>query len=253
MNTLKSTGKAWDQLEKKVDRLVKTLFEQKVLAGMTVAVTQKGRLLLSKGYGYALVDGTRKRYPMHNSIFRFTPIQAVVGVLLALGLTASPIVSAEVVYVEVNTGGVIVPIGPDVEFISKSIDTLGPRTLVIHYFAECQVPRGHIEYDIVANKSPLAITAKQLPPTHDNLSALCSNDGLSAESALRAASVGTVVACVVPEAGKYVIKVRGHVEGVGPIGPGLVDDQSLVIEERPFSTNVTKCIVELPGGIAPSP
>lgn len=60
MNTLKSTGKAWDQLEKKVDRLVKTLFEQKVLAGMTVAVTKAGQLILSKGYGYALVDGMRK-------------------------------------------------------------------------------------------------------------------------------------------------------------------------------------------------
>lgn len=34
MNTPKSTGKAWDQLEEKVDSLVKALFEPKVLAGM---------------------------------------------------------------------------------------------------------------------------------------------------------------------------------------------------------------------------
>lgn len=60
---LMSTGKAWDQLEEKVESLVKELFEQKVLPGMTVAVTKAGRLLLSKGYGYALVDGTRK-FPM---------------------------------------------------------------------------------------------------------------------------------------------------------------------------------------------
>lgn len=60
MNTPKFTGKAWDQLEEKVDSLVETLMEEKSLPGMTVAVTKGGRLLLSKGYGYALVDGTRK-------------------------------------------------------------------------------------------------------------------------------------------------------------------------------------------------
>ena len=60
MNTPKSTGKAWDQLEEKVDSLVKALFEPKVLAGMTVAVTKAGRLILSKGYGYAFVDGMKK-------------------------------------------------------------------------------------------------------------------------------------------------------------------------------------------------
>jgi hypothetical protein len=194
---------------------------------------------------------------MHNPILRFAPVQAVVSVLLALGLTASPIVSADDVNVEVNTGGIDVPIGtervPDVEFISKSISTPGPRTLVIHYFAECQVPRGHIEYDIVVNKSPLNVTARQVPPTHDDLSALCSNDGVAREHTLRAASVGTVVACVVPSAGDYTIKVRGHVVGHGAVGPGLVDDQSLVIEEHPFSTGVTACISALPGDIAPNP
>ena len=60
MNTLASTGEAWDQLEEKVDSLVKALFDETNFPGMTVAVTKGGRLLLSKGYGYALVDGTRK-------------------------------------------------------------------------------------------------------------------------------------------------------------------------------------------------
>lgn len=60
MNTLKSTGEAWNKLEEKVDSLVEALIEEKSLPGMTVAVTKEGRLLLSKGYGYALVDGTRK-------------------------------------------------------------------------------------------------------------------------------------------------------------------------------------------------
>lgn len=60
MNTLASTGEAWDQLEEKVDSLVEALFEETPFPGMTVAVTKGGRLLLSKGYGYALLDGTRK-------------------------------------------------------------------------------------------------------------------------------------------------------------------------------------------------
>jgi photosystem II stability/assembly factor-like uncharacterized protein len=51
MNTLKSTGEAWDKLEEKVDSLVMALIEEKSLPGMTVAVTKEGRLLLSKGYG----------------------------------------------------------------------------------------------------------------------------------------------------------------------------------------------------------
>jgi len=62
MNTPKS-GDGWNQLEKTVDSLVEALIEEKRLPGMTVAVTKGGRLLLSKGYGYALVDGTRK-FPM---------------------------------------------------------------------------------------------------------------------------------------------------------------------------------------------
>jgi len=60
MSTLQSTGEAWPELEKKVDSLVEALIAENRLPGMTVAVTKEGRLLLSKGYGYALVDGTRK-------------------------------------------------------------------------------------------------------------------------------------------------------------------------------------------------
>jgi CubicO group peptidase (beta-lactamase class C family) len=60
MNTPNSTGEAWDKLEEKVDGFVEALIKEKNLPGMTVAVTKQGRLLLSKGYGSALVDGTRK-------------------------------------------------------------------------------------------------------------------------------------------------------------------------------------------------
>lgn len=59
MNIPKS-GEGWNQLEEKVDSLVEALIEEKSLPGVTVAVTKGGRLLLSKGYGYTLVDGTRK-------------------------------------------------------------------------------------------------------------------------------------------------------------------------------------------------
>jgi CubicO group peptidase (beta-lactamase class C family) len=60
MNAPQSKGEAWPALEEKVDSLVEALIAENNLPGMTVAVTKEGRLLLSKGYGYALVDGTRK-------------------------------------------------------------------------------------------------------------------------------------------------------------------------------------------------
>lgn len=170
--------------------------------------------------------------------------------LLMLGLSLSPLAGAEEVSVAVNTGAVPVPVGPlDAEFISKTISVRAPRTLVIHYFAECQVERGHVEYDIVVHRSILAVTARQTPPTNDSLSALCSNDGDTTESNLRAHSVGTVVACTVTLPDSYTVKVRGHVESPSMAGPGAVDDQSLVIEEHAFSSELPACVFELPGGI----
>ncbi|MBL8299592.1 MAG: hypothetical protein JNN30_14745 [Rhodanobacteraceae bacterium] len=170
--------------------------------------------------------------------------------LLMLSLVASPLAAADAINVEVNTGAVPVPTGPlDAEFIAKTVNVRGPSTLVIHYFAECQVERGHVEYDIVVNRSILAVTARQVPPTNDSLSALCSNDGDTTESNLRAKSVGTVVACTVSLADNYTVKVRGHVESPSLAGPGVVDDQSLVIEEHPFSSGLPPCVFELPGGI----
>ena len=173
------------------------------------------------------------------------------GAALLLGLALSSPSAAQSVAAGTNTGAVFVPVGlPDVEFIAKTVNAPGPRTLVVHYFAECQVRRGHVEYDIVVNKGILAITAKQLPPTHDDLSALCSNDGATSESNLRAASVGTTAACVVDDAGDYTVRVRGHVEGPGAVGSGFVDDQSLVIEQQPYAAGRPPCITALPGGIA---
>lgn len=171
--------------------------------------------------------------------------------LLALGMTLSTLALADEVSVATNTGAVPVPVGPlDATFISKTVSVRGPRTLVIHYSAECQVERGHVEYDIVVNRSILALTARQISPTDDSLSALCSNDGDTSESNLRAGSVGTVVACNVTLPDSYTIKVRGHVESPSLPGPGVVDDQSLVITEHPYSSEVPPCVFELPIGSA---
>ena len=173
---------------------------------------------------------------------------ATAYLLLALSAALSPLAAAQDVAVLTNTGGVPVPVGPaDIEFISKTIATTGPRTLLIHYSAECQVARGHVEYDIVVSRDFLTLTARQAPPTNDTLSALCSNDGATAESNLRAATVGAVVACTVDAGANYTVRVRGHVEGPGAVGTGMVDDQSLVIEQRAFSAGVPACVNTLPG------
>ena len=167
--------------------------------------------------------------------------------LLMLGVATSPLANAEAVS-SAFADSVVVPVGPlDAEFISKKITVNGARSLVIHYFAECQVERGHVEYDIVVHRGILNVTARQTPPTNDDTNALCSNDGDTTESNLRAHSVGTVVACSVTLAGDYTVKVRGHVKSPSLPAPGLVDDQSLVIEEHAFSTGLPACVFALPG------
>lgn len=167
--------------------------------------------------------------------------------LLTVGLMLSPLASADVIS-SAFADAVPVPVGMmDAQFIAKTIETTGPRSLVISYFAECQVERGHVEYDIVVNRSILAVTSRQVPPTNDVLNALCSNDGDTSESNLRAKSVGIVVACSVTRADDYTVKVRGHVESTGIPGPGWVDDQSLVIEQHAFSPGLPPCVTELPG------
>lgn len=170
--------------------------------------------------------------------------------VLLLGMAAAPFASAQSVAAKAETAAVTVPVGLlDVEFIAHSISTRGPRTLVIHYFAECQVERGHVEYDIVVGRPNVAATARVAEPTSDIMSALCSNDGDTTESNLRAKSVGTVVACTVSNPGEYVVKVRGHVEAPDMPGPAVVDDQSLVIETHDFAPELLACTFEGPGGV----
>ena len=172
-----------------------------------------------------------------------------IAALLTLGFALSPLAGAQEVATAVDTGAVPVPVGTmDAQFIAKSVSVRSPATLVIHYFAECQVERGHVEYDITVTRNGIATTTLTTPPTNDTMSALCSNDGDTTESNLRAKSVGTTVACSVTSAGSYNVRVRGHVEAPSMAGPGWVDDQSLVITQHGYSADAPPCTFELPVG-----
>lgn len=153
----------------------------------------------------------------HQPIIR----QSMLGVFCALGLLTARAVQADDVNFATNTSGVTVPAGGAfVTLIQTTISTPGPRELVIHYFAECEVAGGgtdgFIDYDILRVGDPSPI-----PPTNDTDSALCqaNEDDVSA---------GTVVFKSV-SAGTHTIRVRGRMVGSGT---GPVDDQSLVIEEE---------------------
>ena len=159
-----------------------------------------------------------------------TPIRnnkLIIGLFLTVSTLFSTMAQAEEVNVASNTSSFNVPPGFDVAFIGKAINVPAPRTLVIHYAGECQAPEGYIEYDILVNNS-------QISPSHDNFSALCSKGPQT---------VGTVVACNVP-AGNYLVRVRGHV--VGSALPGIIDDQSLVIEEHAPAGDAPACFNQLP-------
>ncbi|MEO0536355.1 MAG: serine hydrolase domain-containing protein [Cyanobacteria bacterium P01_A01_bin.123] len=64
---IRSSGHAWGTLEPQVDALVKDLMQQQHLPGITVAVTQQGRLIFSKGYGWANVQTKQAMEPFMSS------------------------------------------------------------------------------------------------------------------------------------------------------------------------------------------
>jgi len=49
-------GVAWPELEEKIEPLINNFMKKYHIVGMTVAVSQQGRLLLSKGYGYSFAQ-----------------------------------------------------------------------------------------------------------------------------------------------------------------------------------------------------
>ncbi|NER79518.1 MAG: beta-lactamase family protein [Leptolyngbya sp. SIO1D8] len=53
---IRSSGYAWSTLEPQIDTFIKDLMQQENLPGMTVAVTQQGRLIFSKGYGWGNIQ-----------------------------------------------------------------------------------------------------------------------------------------------------------------------------------------------------
>lgn len=140
--------------------------------------------------------------------------QAATALVAVLALTTQGTVLADDVNATTSTGQINFGVA-DVDFISLNLVTPIPRELVIHYSAECQVTTGYIEYDILVDNV-------QVPPTHDNFSALCS---APAEPATVGATVYRRVL-----AGNHTVRVRGHVEN--GIGPGRIDDQSLVVQEE---------------------
>lgn len=65
--TIPSSGYAWPSLEPQVDALVEKLMQAETLPGMTVAVTQHGRLILTKGYGWANTQTKQTMEPFMSS------------------------------------------------------------------------------------------------------------------------------------------------------------------------------------------
>ena len=74
-----SSGYAWSNLESKVDTLVKDLMQEEKLPGMTVAVTKNGRLILSKGYGWANISTQTVMEPFMRSRIGSVTKAAVTG------------------------------------------------------------------------------------------------------------------------------------------------------------------------------
>ncbi|MGD1857520.1 MAG: serine hydrolase domain-containing protein [Leptolyngbyaceae cyanobacterium] len=64
---IRSSGLAWRTLEPQIDTLVQDLMQQQDLPGMTVSVTQQGRLIFSKGYGWANVQTKQAMEPFMSS------------------------------------------------------------------------------------------------------------------------------------------------------------------------------------------
>ena len=138
------------------------------------------------------------------------PCVAAVLMVYASGLRVA---AADDANATSNTGQVVVGFA-DVTFLTLPIVTAVPRELIIHHSAECQSEDGYIEYDIL-------VDGAQVPPTHDNFSALCS-------APASPATVGVTVMRQVA-AGLHTVRVRGHIQN--GLGPGRIDDQSLVVEE----------------------
>ena len=165
----------------------------------------RNHILINVGCGGILhVPANRSRTPA-----------VALGALLSLSLAAPYSASADDVNARCLTTSIKIPGAADVTFNALVVNIPGPRELVIHYSAECQVQDGYIEYDILVN-------GVEIPPTNDNFSALC-------PAPQAPATVGPTVYLPARPPGNYSITVRGHIEN--GLGPGIVDDQCLVVEE----------------------
>lgn len=64
---LPATGDGWPAMTPIVDNVIRTFVAAHKLPGMTVAVAQNGRLILSRGYGYANTSQRLVMQPFHRS------------------------------------------------------------------------------------------------------------------------------------------------------------------------------------------
>ena len=65
--TIPSSGLAWPELASKVDPIVEALMAEEELPGLTVAMTKNGRLIFSKGYGWANASTEKAMEPFMRS------------------------------------------------------------------------------------------------------------------------------------------------------------------------------------------
>lgn len=73
------SGYAWPSLGSKVDAFVKELMQAEKLPGMTVAVTKNGRLILTKGYGWANIETKQPMEPFMSSLIGSVTKAVVTG------------------------------------------------------------------------------------------------------------------------------------------------------------------------------
>lgn len=79
-NTIPSSGKSYHTIEKDIDKLVREAMGKEI-PGLTVAVSKKGKMVYSKGFGYANFEKKTKMKRFHKS-----RIGSVSKILTALGI-----------------------------------------------------------------------------------------------------------------------------------------------------------------------
>lgn len=88
---IQSSSKGWTSLQEKVDSLVKQYMSTtaRKLPGLTVAVTQGGRLLLTAGYGFADIENARPMTPSTRTLIGSVTKATITGPCAFMAATAA--------------------------------------------------------------------------------------------------------------------------------------------------------------------